>query len=123
MDISDLLVSDSPWSKAKEFPDFAEKCVIEEVGTDSYEDNPPFIWLKVDGLEKPLKTNKTVARGLAANFGSELDDWVNKEVMVVSIPSQTPDGTATRSFSVSVTGKIKGKAAPVNAQPNDDIPF
>jgi hypothetical protein len=123
VDISDMLVSDSPYSKAKDFEDFAEKCTIDEVGTDSYQDNPPFIWLKLSGLEKPAKTNKTTARGLAANFGSELDDWVGKSVMVVSIPSQMPDGTPTRSFSISKAGKVKGKPAPVNAAPDDDIPF
>jgi len=119
-DISDLLVSDSPYSKAKEFEDFNETVTITEVGTDQYQDNPPFVWIKFAELDKPCKLNKTIARGLAANFGNDTDQWVGRIVVVVSVPSQTPDGTPTRSFNISAKKpKIKGK----DKVGDDDIPF
>jgi hypothetical protein len=128
-DISEMLVSDSPYSSAKELQPINETATIDEVGTDVYEGNPPFIWIKPDCLEKPVRLNKTNARGLAGQFGNDTDAWVGKKITLMTVPSQTPDGTATFGWmTIPVTGKKgQGKAkpatVPVNATPDDDIPF
>jgi hypothetical protein len=121
VDISDLLVSNSPYSKAVDFENFNETCVIKETGTDQYESNPPFIWLKFDELEKPVKLNLTMSRGIAANYGSDSAAWVGKAMTVITLPSQKPDGSPTNTINVLVKkDKIKAKKSPVG---DDDIPF
>jgi hypothetical protein len=127
MDISDLLVSDSPYSKAKDLQPINEDCTIEETGTDEYPgDKKPFIFVKFSDIERPVRLNLKNSRGLAHAFGNDLDKWRGKTVTVMTIPSQTPAGEDTFGWlTVPKQKKPKAKPAttPVNATPDDDVPF
>jgi hypothetical protein len=95
-DISAMFNSDSPYAKAAEQEGCNIQGIIEHAGTDEvqFKDDKPetVVFIKVRGMEKPMKLSKTNGRTLIGAFGNETDSWKGQNVVVTTRPYQMESG-------------------------------
>ena len=122
-DISEMFNSDSPYSRASEMEDCNIQGVIEAAGTDEvqFKDDKPetVVYIKVKGMDKPLKLSKTNGRTLIGAFGTKTEEWVGKNVVVTTRPYQMESG---RVIGFIVTPLLAPSVAPGQTPFNDDVP-
>jgi hypothetical protein len=122
VDATSFTVSSSMFAKAADYPDMAEQCTITKAASDKYEDDE-FLKVGLSALPDDLavRLNKTNARGLVV-FGNDTDDWLNKPVFLTTREYTMGDGSTKRGWVITPI-QAKAQPAPVNAAPDDDIPF
>lgn len=118
VDTTQFFTSDSPYIKAADNEGFAQACTVEAAGSDEY-NGEAFIWIKLDGLPKPMRLNKTNGRGMVGPFGSDTDGWVGKQVFISTRPVTLGDGRNTVGWIVTPIKQDTAEGKPFN----DDIPM
>jgi hypothetical protein len=115
-DISEMFTSSSPYSKAAEMEGCNIQGAIEAAGLDEvqFKDDKPekVVFIKVRGMEKPMKLSKTNGRTLIGAFGNDTVGWVGQNVVVTTRPYQMDSGR--------VVGFI---VTPLLAQTENPAPF
>ena len=98
VDTANYFESDSPYEKAANFRDHNEVCKITKAGNDTLQnrdgDDRNVIWIKLDGLDKPIVLSNTNGRVLRNAFGRQTAKWIGCEVLLTT-KDYTFDGAST----------------------------
>lgn len=97
---------------------------IEAWRKQTFDDGGESYFLKLKGQEKEFRVNKTNAKRMAKMFGSDIDNWVGKEITI------DPDVTEYQGNMVDTLvvrfKKPRAQQEPYderNPPPADDVPF
>ena len=118
-DVSNMFVTDKPYATASDYEDISQQDTIESAGTDEF-NGESFVWVKLGGIPKPIRLNKTNGRAML-QFGNSTEEWVGKPVFITTASGQFDSGKSWVGWRISA---IKAANVPTPAAPiNDDIPM